>query len=93
MQDWLERPFGRLQLAIFVLFALVMFGALGYVLLEGMSWNEAINMTVITLTTVGFGEVQPLSASGWAFTVLLILLGVTPAAWALRGFNRYRSLL
>jgi voltage-gated potassium channel len=81
-------------LAIFVLFALVMFGARGSVLLEGMSWNEAIYMTVITLTMVGFGEVQPLSASGRALTVLLKLLGVGPAAWAVRGFNRYnRSLL
>lgn len=84
MQDWLERPFGRLQLAIVVLFALVLFGAFGYVLLEGMSWNEAIYMTVITLTTVGFGEVQPLSPNGRAFTVLLILMGVGAAAWAVR---------
>ncbi|MBK7175853.1 MAG: two pore domain potassium channel family protein [Chloroflexi bacterium] len=41
-------------------------------------------MTVITLTTVGFGEVKPLSTAGRLFTMGLILLGVGTLAYGLR---------
>ena len=41
-------------------------------------------MTVITLTTVGFGEVKPLSDAGRAFTVVMVLVGVGVAMWFLR---------
>lgn len=84
MEPRLERPVLRVQLALLVLVGLVALGALGYVLLEGMSWLEAVYMTVITLTTVGFGEVRPLSSAGRVFTVLLIVMGVGAAAWAVR---------
>ena len=53
-------------------------------LLEDMSAVDALYMTVITLTTVGFGEVQPLSTEGRVFTIFLITLGVGTVALALR---------
>jgi hypothetical protein len=40
-------------------------------------------VTVITLATVGFHEVQPLDAKGQVFTISLILAGVMPLLWAL----------
>ncbi len=48
-------------------------GTLGYVVIEGMAPFDALYMTVITLSTVGYDEVQPLSVEGRIFTVLLIL--------------------
>jgi len=51
-------------------------GALGYRWLEDYSWLEAIYMTIITVTTVGFGEVRPLSSAGRVFTMVLMLSGV-----------------
>ncbi|MFP3852684.1 MAG: potassium channel family protein [Anaerolineales bacterium] len=84
MDPLLERPVRRFQLTLLVLIGLIALGALGYVLLEGMSWLDAVYMTVITLTTVGFREVQPLSPAGRVFTVLLIMMGVGAAAWAAR---------
>jgi voltage-gated potassium channel len=51
-------------------------GTLGYVLVEGMSVADALFMTVITISTVGYGEVQPLSPAGRIFTVGLILIAV-----------------
>ncbi|HKX32982.1 MAG TPA: potassium channel protein [Blastocatellia bacterium] len=51
-------------------------GAAGYRLIEGWSWFDAIYMTVITLATIGYGETHPLSTSGRAFTILLIVVGV-----------------
>lgn len=50
-------------------------GTVGYALLEGMRPLEALYMTVITLSTVGFEEVRPLSDTGRLFTILLIVFG------------------
>ena len=51
-------------------------GTAGYVLFEGMSWADALYMTVITISTVGYGEVRPLSGGGRLFTLILIAGGV-----------------
>ena len=51
-------------------------GPVGYMLIEGWSALDAVYMTVITITTVGYGEVHPLSTAGRVFTIGLILVGV-----------------
>ncbi len=51
-------------------------GTLGYMVLEGWPLNDAFYMTMITIGTVGFGEVQPLSTAGRNFTSLLIVVGI-----------------
>lgn len=51
-------------------------GTFGYMLIEGWNLIDAFYMTVITLSTVGFGEVMALSATGRVFTVMLILVGI-----------------
>lgn len=51
-------------------------GTLGYVLIEGWPAFDALYMTVMTVTTVGFGEVHPLSRGGKAFTIVLMLGGI-----------------
>lgn len=55
---------------------LVSVGTCGLRLIEGWPWFDALYMTVITLTTIGFGEVHPLSMGGRAFTMVLALGGV-----------------
>lgn len=69
---------GRRSLAwLLSLLALVLaYGTVGYAVLEGWSLLDALYMTVITLSTVGFREVRPLDASGRVFTMTLIALGV-----------------
>jgi voltage-gated potassium channel len=52
-------------------------GTFGYMIIEGWSLIESIYMTVITLTTVGFGEVHPLSKTGHIFTILLVVIGAS----------------
>ncbi len=51
-------------------------GVSGYMLIEGWNFHDALFMTAITLSTVGYEEVHPLSQPGMAFTIFLILLGV-----------------
>jgi voltage-gated potassium channel len=72
----------RVWQALAVLGALVAVGTIGYHTLEDMTILDALYMTVTTISTVGFGEVHPLSYRGRAFTISLILFGVSTMAWA-----------
>lgn len=47
----------------------------GYVLIEDVDWFDALYMTIITITTVGYGEVFPLSTGGKVWTMLVIVMG------------------
>lgn len=60
-------------------------GTAGYMVLEGWSFLDALFMTVITLSTIGYGETHPLTPAGRVFTISLILLGVGTAAYLLAG--------
>ncbi len=51
-------------------------GTVGYMLIQGWGFLDSLYMTVITIFTVGFNEVHPLSTAGHVFTILLILGGV-----------------
>jgi len=73
----------RLRFALLIILGLIAAGTVGYYVLEGMSFLDALYMTIITLTTVGFGEVKPLSHAGRLFTIGLILSGVVVGAWAI----------
>ncbi len=53
----------------------MMFGTLGYVFIDDMSLSDAVYQTGITFTTVGFGEIAPISELGRLFTVSLIIVG------------------
>ncbi len=59
-----------------ILLALLVVGSLGFVWLEGWSYFDALYMTVATLTTLGGGEVQPLSKLGRIYTMVLVLAGM-----------------
>jgi voltage-gated potassium channel len=67
----------RYFLLVFIPVLLILGGTAGYYLLEkDYSLFEALYMTVTTLTTVGYGEVHPLSHRGRLFTIALLLVGV-----------------
>lgn len=68
----------RLLLALILLAISFTIGTLGFMAIEGYSFNEALYMAVITLSTVGFQEVRPLSPEGRVFAIIFILsnLGV-----------------
>lgn len=74
--------FHGLRLALLMVLAVLVSGTMGYVLIEGWPAWDAFYMTVITITTVGYREVQPMSRAGEFFTVLLLLGGVGTAFYA-----------
>ncbi len=59
-----------------LLLSILLAGTLGYHLIEGWSFFDALYMSVITLATVGYGETHPLSVPGRVFTIFLILGGM-----------------
>jgi voltage-gated potassium channel len=79
----------RLLLVTLALLLVYAIGTAGYVLIESWSVMDAFYMTAITLSTVGFGEVNTLSSSGRLFTVGLLLLGVGSAAYGLSTLGEY----
>lgn len=69
--------FVSLRRAIAIAVALIVVATVGYRLLEDYDWLDAFYMTIITLATVGYGEVEPLSDGGRLFTIGVILAGFT----------------
>ncbi len=63
-------------LSIVLLIFINAFGVAGYMIIEGWNFRDSLFMTVITITTVGYGEVHDLTAAGEIFTIVLLVLGV-----------------
>lgn len=63
-------------IAVALIVAVLAAGTLGYMLLEGWSFSDAFFMTIITVATVGYGEVHTLDTSGRWLTIFLILGGM-----------------
>lgn len=69
-------PESKLSLALIFLILILTVGTVGYMLIEHWSMTNSIYMTIITIATVGFKEVHPLSDAGKTFTIVLIAFGV-----------------
>ncbi len=66
----------NLLLTILLAVILVAIGTAGYMLIEDWPMLDSVYMTVITLSTIGYGEVNPVSQPGRIFTLILIVMGV-----------------
>ena len=69
--------------ALIMLGLVLLIGTAGYVVIEGWQILDAIYMTVITITTVGYGEVRTVSPTGRVFTLALICMGMGIIAYTL----------
>lgn len=75
--------------AIWLLSVLLLIGVIGFKMMLNISWVDALYMTVITVTTVGFQEVVPLDANTKVFTIFLILTSVFIVGYALTIVTEY----
>ena len=79
----------KIYTAVLLLAALLLIGVTGYKMISGYTWIDALYMTVITMTTVGFGEVVPLDDQSKIFTIFLILASVVIVGYALSIITEY----
>ena len=75
-----------------LLIILFFFGALGYRITEGWDWGDCLWMVLITITTIGFGEVEVLSSSGRIITFLIIGGGLFVVQLTLQRFIQLSEL-
>ncbi len=75
------RFFLRLFLPVVLLLSIYFLGAVGFMLIEDLSFLDALYMSTITITTVGFGLLKPLTRQGTIFIIFLIILGTGTAAY------------
>ena len=73
----------RLPIALLLLLAVIFAGTLGYYGIEDMPVFDAFYMTVITISTVGFSEIKPLSQAGRILTVIVIVSGISVLTYTL----------
>jgi voltage-gated potassium channel len=73
----------RLLRALFLILFIATTGALGYHLLEGWPLLDGLYMTIISMTTVGYGETRELSNHGRVFTMLLIITSIGTVRYAI----------
>ncbi len=76
MKRRLPHPLRRFRLPAALLAVVILYGIVGYTLIEGWNLLDAFYMTIITISTVGYSELHPLSTTGRLFTSTLIVVGV-----------------
>ena len=74
----------KLYVALLMLIVVLAIGVTGYMTISGDSFIDALYMTVITISTVGFGLIHPLGVPAKIFTIFLILLSVTLYGYVLK---------
>ncbi|GAB1858129.1 potassium channel protein [Flavobacteriaceae bacterium MHTCC 0001] len=79
----------KIYTALALLVIILLVGVFGYRFISNYSWVDALYMTVITMTTVGFGEVVPLDEQSKIFTIFLILASVIIVGYALSIITEY----
>jgi len=84
---WKSKGWRKVYILIILLILLVLTGTIGYHLIEHYTFLEALFMTIITIATVGFNEVHPLSSEGMIFTVFLIVFGFGIFAYVFASFT------
>ncbi|MDY7395506.1 potassium channel protein [Aureibaculum sp. 2210JD6-5] len=79
----------KLYTALLLFIGVICVGVFGYMYFSDDTFINALYMTVITITTVGFGEVHPLSQSERVFTIFLILMSVLSLGYAASVITQY----
>lgn len=68
--------FRRLRYIILLPFVVVLIGTIGFMIIEKLSFLDALYFTVVTISTVGYGDVSPAATGGKVFAIILIIIGI-----------------
>ena len=71
----------RILVSVIILVVIYIIGFTGYIIIEDMTLLDAVFMTTITITTVGYGVIKELSPAGIIFTIALIIIGTGSTAY------------
>lgn len=82
-------PAVRLKYGALLLCCVFIAGTLGFHFIEGWSFLDAFFMTLITITTIGYQEIHPLTDTGKIFDIVIIFLGVGSAAYTFASMTRF----
>ncbi len=83
------KSYYRFYAPLLIMVSVWIVGTIGYVLIDNYSWFDAFYMTIITVATVGYGEVAPLSYSGKLFTAFLIITSFGTFAYAVSSITKF----
>lgn len=78
----------RLYICLFLLLAVIGIGSAGFHMLEGWGWFDGFYMTLTTMTTIGYGEIHPLSHAGRIFNSFLIVMAVFSGGLTIATFSQ-----
>ncbi|MEH6659051.1 potassium channel family protein [Leeuwenhoekiella marinoflava] len=78
-----------MYIALLLIMSMLAMGIFGFRFFAEYTWTDAVYMTMITISTVGFGEVQPLNDTAKVFTVILILVSVVVVGYAISIITEY----
>lgn len=85
----LLKEYFRFLVPLFLMLGLFVIGTLGYMIISRASLIDAMYMTVITVTTVGYGEIVPLGTGGRIFTIFLIITSFGTFAYAVSSITKF----
>jgi len=83
------KSYYRFYAPLLIMLSVWLLGTIGYVLIDNYSWFDAFYMTIITVATVGYGEVAPLSHIGKLFTAFLIITSFGTFAYAVSSITKF----
>ncbi|MBD0284372.1 MAG: potassium channel protein [Flavisolibacter sp.] len=74
---------------IFIILLIILLGVCGFMLIEGYSFFDALYMVTITITTIGYHEIRPLSEQGKMFNIAFIITSFTTFTYVLTRLTQY----
>jgi len=75
--------YSKIKLSLILFGGTIGFGTLGYALVDHMPLFDAFYMTIITISTVGFSEIRPLTPAGRVITIIIIVTGISLGTYTL----------
>jgi len=73
----------KLRISLLLLIVIIALGTCGYYFFENMPLFDAFYMTIISITTVGFAEIHPLTVLGRSITLIIIILGISVGTYTI----------